>query len=449
MKAFSSPPGSPTLCVATESQLRPPAKAPDPGTDAQDTMAPKLPIYLDNAATTRCDPRVVEAMLPYFSEKFGNSASRNHKFGWEGEDAVELAREQAAALIGANPKEIIFTSGSTESNNLAIKGAAEMYAKAPVGQTGRGHIITATHEHKAVLDPCKRLQREGFDVTFLEPGEDGIITAEMVAGAIRPDTILVTLMWANNEIGTINELPQIGKLCHEKEIILHTDATQWVGKMPTDVERDCIDLMSWSGHKMYGPKGVGALFVRRRKPRVRLEALIDGGGHERGMRSGTLNVTGIVGFGKACELCKEHMEQECERLVKLRRKLETELSKRIEVTQVNGHADKRLPHICNISFGFVEGESLMMGVKDIACSSGSACTSASLEPSYVLKALGVGDELAHSSLRLSLGRWTTEEEVDFAIEQIVKAVEHLRTMSPLFDLHKEGIDISKIVWQAH
>jgi cysteine desulfurase len=412
-------------------------------------MAPKLPIYLDNAATTRCDPRVVEAMLPYFSEKFGNAASRNHKFGWEGEDAVEHAREQAAALIGANPKEIIFTSGSTESNNLAIKGAAEMYAKAPAGQSGRGHIITAVHEHKAVLDPCKRLQREGFDVTFLEPGADGIITAEMVAGAMRPDTILVTLMWANNEIGTINEIPQIGKLCHEREVVLHTDATQWVGKMPTDVERDCVDLMSWSGHKMYGPKGVGALYVRRRKPRVRLEALLDGGGHERGMRSGTLNVTGIVGFGKACELCKEHMEQERERLVKLRRRLETELAKRIEVTQVNGHAEKRLPHICNISFGFVEGESLMMGVKDIACSSGSACTSASLEPSYVLKSLGVGDELAHSSLRLSLGRWTTEEEVDFAIEQIAKAVEHLRTMSPLYDLHKEGIDISKIQWQAH
>jgi cysteine desulfurase len=412
-------------------------------------MAPKLPIYLDNAATTRCDPRVVEAMLPYFSEKFGNAASRNHKFGWEGEDAVEHAREQAAALIGANPKEIIFTSGSTESNNLAIKGAAEMYAKAPAGQTGRGHIITAVHEHKAVLDPCKRLQREGFDVTFLEPGADGIITAEMVSGAMRPDTILVTLMWANNEIGTINEIPQIGRLCHEREVILHTDATQWVGKMPTDVERDCVDLMSWSGHKMYGPKGVGALYVRRRKPRVRLEAIIDGGGHERGMRSGTLNVTGIVGFGKACELCKEHMEQERERLVKLRRRLETELSRRIEVTQVNGHAEKRLPHICNIAFGFVEGESLMMGVKDIACSSGSACTSASLEPSYVLKSLGVGDELAHSSLRLSLGRWTTEEEVDFAIEQIVKAVEHLRTMSPLYDLHKEGIDISKIQWQAH
>ena len=412
-------------------------------------MAPKLPIYLDNAATTRCDPRVVEAMLPYFSEKFGNAASRNHKFGWEAEDGVELAREQAAALIGANPKEIIFTSGSTESNNLAIKGAAEMYAKAPAGQAGRGHIITAVHEHKAVLDPCKRLQREGFDVTFLEPGADGIITAEMVAGAMRPDTILVSLMWANNEIGTINEIPQIGRLCHEREVILHTDATQWVGKMPTDVERDCVDLMSWSGHKMYGPKGVGALYVRRRKPRVRLEAIIDGGGHERGMRSGTLNVTGIVGFGKACELCREHMEQERDRLVKLRRKLETELSRRIEVTQVNGHAEKRLPHICNISFGFVEGESLMMGVKDIACSSGSACTSASLEPSYVLKSLGVGDELAHSSLRLSLGRWTTEEEVDFAIEQIVKAVEHLRTMSPLYDLHKEGIDISKIQWQAH
>ena len=412
-------------------------------------MAPKLPIYLDNAATTRCDPRVVEAMLPYFSEKFGNAASRNHKFGWEGEDAVEHAREQAAALIGANPKEIIFTSGSTESNNLAIKGAAEMYAKAPAGQTGRGHIITAVHEHKAVLDPCKRLQREGFDVTFLEPGADGIITAEMVSGAMRPDTILVTLMWANNEIGTINEIPQIGRLCHEREVILHTDATQWVGKMPTDVERDCVDLMSWSGHKMYGPKGVGALYVRRRKPRVRLEAIIDGGGHERGMRSGTLNVTGIVGFGKACELCAQEMEHERERLLKLRRKLESELTRRIEVSQVNGHAEKRLPNVANVSFGFVEGESLMMGVKDIACSSGSACTSASLEPSYVLKSLGVGDELAHSSLRLSLGRWSTEEEVDWAIEAIVKAVEHLRTMSPLYDLHKEGIDISKIQWQAH
>jgi cysteine desulfurase len=412
-------------------------------------MAPKLPIYLDNAATTRCDPRVVEAMLPYFSEKFGNAASRNHSFGWEAEDAVEHAREQCAALIGASPKEIIFTSGSTEANNLAIKGAAEMYAKAPAGQTGRGHIITAKHEHKAILDPCKRLEREGFDVTFLAPGEDGIITAEMVAGAMRPDTILVTLMWANNELGTINEIPQIGALCHQRDVVLHTDATQWVGKMPTDVERDCVDLMSWSGHKMYGPKGVGALYVRRRKPRVRLEAILDGGGHERGMRSGTMNVTGIVGFGKACELCRQEMDHERERLLKLRRKLESGLASRIEVCQVNGHADKRLPNIANVSFGFVEGESLMMGVKDIACSSGSACTSASLEPSYVLKALGVGDELAHSSLRLSLGRWSTEEEVDFAIEAIVKAVEHLRTMSPLWDLHKEGIDVSKIQWQAH
>jgi cysteine desulfurase len=266
---------------------------------------------------------------------------------------------------------------------------------------------------------------------------------------MRPDTILVTIMWANNEIGTINEVPQIGALCHESDVVLHTDATQWVGKMPTDVERDHVDLLSWSGHKIYGPKGVGALYVRRRKPRIRLEALMDGGGHERGMRSGTMNVTGIVGFGKACELCAQEMEHERERLLKLRRKLESELTRRIEVSQVNGHAEKRLPNVANVSFGFVEGESLMMGVKDIACSSGSACTSASLEPSYVLKSLGVGDELAHSSLRLSLGRWSTEEEVDWAIEAIVKAVEHLRTMSPLYDLHKEGIDISKIQWQAH
>lgn len=412
-------------------------------------MPPKLPIYLDHAATTRCDPRVVEAMLPYFTEKFGNSASRNHKFGWEAEDAVEHARDQAAALIGASSKEIIWTSGATESNNLAVKGAARMYAKAPEGQAGRGHIITSTIEHKAVLDPCKRLQREGFEVTFLEPGADGVITAEAVKAAMRPDTILVSLMWANNEIGTINEVPQIGALCHEREVIFHTDATQWVGKMPTDVERDNIDLMSWSGHKIYGPKGVGALYVRRRKPRVRLEAIFDGGGHERGMRSGTLNVTGIVGFGKACELCAAEMQNEGARLLALRRTIERELMSKLEVVQVNGHPEKRLPHLTNISFGFVEGESLLMGIKDIACSSGSACTSASLEPSYVLKGLGIGDELAHSSLRLSLGRWTTTEEVDFAIASIVKAVTHLRTMSPLYDLHKEGIDISKIVWQAH
>jgi cysteine desulfurase len=410
---------------------------------------PKLPIYLDHAATTPCDPRVVEAMLPYFTEKFGNAASRNHKFGWEAEEACDKAREQAAALIGAQDKEIIWTSGSTEANNLAIKGASLMYAKNPAGQPARGHIITSILEHKAVLDPCKRLQREGFDVTFLTPPPDGVITAKMVEAALRPDTILVTLMWANNEIGTINEVPEIGKLCHSREIIFHTDATQWVGKMPTNVERDNIDLLSWSGHKIYGPKGVGALYVRRRKPRVRLEAQMDGGGHERGMRSGTLNVTGIVGFGKACELCLNEMDQDRERLFPLRRKLERELTSKLEVVTINGHAERRLPHLTNMSFGFVEGESLLMGIKDIACSSGSACTSASLEPSYVLKGLGVGDELAHSSLRLSLGRWTTEDQIDYTIDGIVKAVNHLRKMSPLYDLHKEGIDISKIVWQAH
>jgi cysteine desulfurase len=404
---------------------------------------------MDNASTTRTDPRVVEAMLPYFTEIYGNSASRNHSFGWDAEEAVTIARGQAAALIGAGPKEIIWTSGATESNNLAIKGAARMHAKAPAGSTGRGHIITATHEHKAVLDPCKRLEREGFDVTYLEPPSDGIITRKMVEGAMREDTILVTVMWANNEIGTINEVPEIGALCHERGALMHTDATQWVGKMPTNVESDNIDLMSFSSHKLYGPNGVGALYVRRRRPRVRIEAMLDGGGHERGMRSGTLNVSGIVGFGKACELCSEEMAEDAERLFKLRTRMENELSAALDVVAVNGHPDRRLPHLTNISFGFVEGESLMMGIGNIACSSGSACTSASLEPSYVLKALGVGDELAHSSLRLSLGRWTTEEEVDTATRGIIKAVKHLRSMSPLYDLHNEGIDISTINWQSH
>jgi len=407
------------------------------------------PIYMDNAATTRTDPRVVEAMLPYFTEIYGNPGSRNHMYGWESEAAVDAAREQAASLIGAGPKEIIWTSGATESNNLAIKGAAQMYAKAPLGATGRGHIITAIIEHKAVLDPVKRLEREGFDVTWLEPGSDGIITAEMVRNAMRDDTILVTIMWANNEVGTINEVPEIGAVCREKGVVFHTDATQWVGKMPTDVDRDNIDLLSWSGHKIYGPKGVGALYVRRRKPRVRLQAQMDGGGHERGMRSGTLNVPGIVGMGAACAICAEEMETERERLLGLRRRLETELSSRMDVVAVNGHPERRLPHLTNISFGFVEGESLMMGIKDIACSSGSACTSASLEPSYVLKGLGLGDDLAHSSLRLSLGRFSTDEDVDTAIEGIVKAVEHLRRLSPLYDLHQEGIDISTIEWQTH
>ncbi|TVQ64127.1 MAG: IscS subfamily cysteine desulfurase [Phycisphaerales bacterium] len=409
----------------------------------------KLPVYLDHAATTPCDPRVVEAMLPYFTEEYGNPGSRNHRFGWASEDAVDKARASVAALLGASEKEIIFTSGATESNNLAIKGAAMMYEKNPAGQTGRGHIITAVHEHKAVLDPVKRLMREGFDATFLEPGPDGIITADMVKNAMREDTILVTLMWANNEIGTINEIPEIGALCKSRDVIFHTDATQWVGKMPTDVERDSIDLLSLSAHKMYGPKGVGALYVRRRKPRVRLVPLQEGGGQERGFRSGTLNVTGIVGLGKAAELCMAEMDSERDRLLKLRLKMERELTAAIDVSQVNGHAEKRLPHMTNISFGFVEGEGLMMAVKNVACSSGSACTSASLEPSYVLKSLGIGDDLAHSSLRLSMGRWTTEEQVDYTIAEVKKAVTKLREMSPLYDMHLEGIDVSKIQWASH
>ena len=410
----------------------------------------KLPIYFDHAATTPCDPRVVEAMLPYFTEKFGNPGSRNHSFGWDAESAVDAARERVAALLGANEKEVVFTSGSTESNNLAIRGAALMYEKHAAGSGKcRGHVITAIHEHKAVLDPCRRLQKEGFDVTFLEPGADGIITAEMVEGALREDTILVTIMWANNEIGTINEIPRIGALCHSKDVLFHTDATQWVGKMPTDVERDSVDLLSLSAHKMYGPKGVGALYVRRRKPRVRLTSLVDGGGQERGFRSGTLNVTGIVGLGKAAEIAAAEMGSDAARLLKLRQKLETSVTSQLDSCQVNGHPEKRLPHIANISFGFVEGESLMMAVKEIACSSGSACTSASLEPSYVLKSLGVGDELAHSSLRLALGRGTTEAQVDYAIGAIVSSVKKLRTLSPLYDMHKEGIDLSKVEWAHH
>jgi cysteine desulfurase len=417
--------------------------------EASHTMTPKLPVYLDNAATTPCDPRVVEAMLPYFTEKFGNPGSRNHAFGWEAEGATEVAREQAAALIGAQPKEVVFTSGATEANNLAIKGVAEMYAKAPAGSGGRGHIITAMHEHKAVLDPCKRLMKQGFDVTFLQPGPDGIITRAMVEEAMREDTILVTIMWANNEIGTINEVPAIGALCHERGVIFHTDATQWAGKMPTNVENDNIDLMSWSGHKIYGPKGVGALYVRRRKPRVRLVAQLEGGGQERGYRSGTLNVTGIVGFGKACEICMHEMDSERERLLSLRQQMERGLLEKIDHARINGHPEKRLPHITNMSFGFVEGEGLMMKIKDIATSSGSACTSASLEPSYVLKSLGIGDDLAHSSLRLSLGRFTTPEQVDYAVQKISKAVHDLRELSPLWDMYQEGIDINAIEWQSH
>lgn len=406
-------------------------------------MALNLPIYMDHNATTPVDPRVLEVMLPYFTDKFGNAASRNHHFGWVAEDAVDRARQQVASLIGANAKEVIWTSGATESNNLAIKGAAEMYK-----EKGR-HIITAIHEHKATIDPCKRLQRNGFDVTWLEPDSDGVIRAQQIAEAIRDDTILVTIMWANNEIGTINEVAQIGKLCKDRGVIFHTDATQAVGKIPVDVEKAGVDLLSASAHKMYGPKGVGCLYVRRRRPRVRLAAIIDGGGHERGMRSGTLNVTGIVGMGAAADLCQKEMNAEASRLLALRQKLEQRITDQLEGVQVNGHPEHRLPHTTNISFAWVEGESLMMAIKEIAVSSGSACTSASLEPSYVLKGLGVGDELAHSSLRFGLGRGTTEEEVDYTVEKVVRGVNKLREMSPLYELVQEGVDLSTIEWAAH
>ena len=406
-------------------------------------MALKLPIYMDHNATTPMDPRVLEAMLPYFTEKFGNSASRNHQFGWEAEDGVKLARKQVGDLIGADPKEIIWTSGSTESNNLAIKGVADMYK-----DKGK-HIITAVHEHKATLDPCKRLAKMGYDVTWLEPKSDGIIYAEQIAEAIREDTILVSIMWANNELGTINELPEIGKVCKGKGVLLHTDATQAVGKIPVDVNAAGVDLLSGSAHKIYGPKGAGFLYVRRRKPRVRLTPIIDGGGHERGMRSGTLNVTGIVGLGKACEICRLEMEEESAKLSKLRDRLEKGITSQLEHAVINGAPDRRLPQTTNISFPYVEGESMMMAIKEIAVSSGSACTSASLEPSYVLKALGLGDEIAHSSIRFGLGRFTTEEEVDYTIDKVVTAVKKLLELSPLYEMVLEGIDINSIEWGAH
>ncbi|MBI1338437.1 MAG: IscS subfamily cysteine desulfurase [Phycisphaera sp.] len=406
-------------------------------------MPVKLPIYLDNNATTPVDPRVLEAMLPYFTEKFGNAASRNHHFGWEAEDAVDTARKQVADLIGADSKEIVWTSGSTESNNLAIKGAADMYK-----DKGK-HIISAVHEHKAVLDPCKRLQREGYEVTFLSPNKDGIIYAEQVREVMREDTVLVTVMWANNEIGTVNEIEQIGKLCKDKGVIFHTDATQYVGKLPCDVEAAGVDLLSASAHKMYGPKGVGCLYVRRRRPRVRLSPILDGGGHERGMRSGTLNVPGIVGMGAAAEIAKNELADEAIRLKALRDKLEHGITSQLDHVYVNGHKDKRLPHTTNISFPYVEGESLMMAIKEIAVSSGSACTSASLEPSYVLKSLGLGDDLAHSSIRFGLGRFTTEEEIDYTIDRVVTGVRKLRELSPLYEMVLEGIDLSKIQWATH
>lgn len=402
----------------------------------------KLPIYLDNNATTPMDPRVLEAMLPYFTQNFGNAASRNHSFGWQAEDAVDTAREQIAGLINADAKEIIFTSGATESNNLALKGVFEMYADKG------NHIITVETEHKAILDTCKHLEKAGAEVTCLKAAEDGMITLQQVADAIKPNTILVSIMYANNEIGVIQPIREIAALCKSKGILFHTDATQAVGKVPVDVIADGIDLMSFSAHKMYGPKGVGALYVRRKNPRVKVTAQMDGGGHERGMRSGTLNVPGIVGFGKACQLCKEDMAADTARIVKMRDRLESELLT-LEESYVNGNREHRLPHITNMSFKYVEGEGLIMGVKNIAVSSGSACTSASLEPSYVLKALGLDDELAHSSLRFGLSRFTTDEEIDYAISHVKEAVNKLRDMSPLWEMFKEGIDLKTIVWQEH
>lgn len=401
-----------------------------------------LPIYLDNNATTPMDPRVLDVMLPYFTTKFGNAASRNHAFGWEAEEAVDYAREQVAALIGCSDKEVIFTSGATESNNLAIKGVFEMYA-----QKGN-HFITVSTEHKAILDTCRHIEKQGASVTYLSPASDGMISLQQIEDAITDKTVLISVMYGNNEIGVIQPIKEIGALAHQKGILFHTDATQVIGKIPVNVEEDQIDLMSFSAHKMYGPKGVGALYVRRKSPRVKVTAQMDGGGHERGMRSGTLNVTGIVGFGKACELCRLEMSAEAARLSKLRDKLEKELLT-LEETYVNGNIAHRLPHITNISFKYVEGEGLMMGIKDLAVSSGSACTSASLEPSYVLKSLGLDDDLAHSSIRFGLGRFTTEEEVDYAINHVKEAVNKLRDMSPLWEMFKDGIDLNSIVWAAH
>jgi len=406
-------------------------------------MAVKLPIYMDNHATTPVDPRVLETMLPYFSENFGNAASRNHAFGWKAEEGVEHAREQVAKLVGATPKEIIWTSGATESNNLAIKGVAEMYREKG------NHIITEVTEHKAVLDTCKRLEKYGFEVTYLPVGKDGRVDPDDVRKAITPRTILITIMYANNEIGVVQPVAELGALAKEKGVFFHVDGVQAAGKIPVDVNKDNIDLLSLSGHKLYGPKGVGALYVRRRNPRVQLAAIIDGGGHERGMRSGTLNVTGIVGFGKACELCLEEMPTESVRLRGLRDRLKDKIFSELDEVYINGSMTYRLPHNLNISFAYVEGESMLMGINDVAVSSGSACTSATLEPSYVLKALGVGEDLAHTSIRFGLGRFNTEEEVDYVAARVNETVKRLRELSPLYEMAKEGIDMSKMQWNVH
>jgi len=400
----------------------------------------KLPIYMDNHATTAVDPRVVQAMLPYYTEHFGNAASRNHQFGWEAEQAVETAREQIAKLVGATAKEIIFTSGATESDNLAIKGVAEMYREKG------NHIITAATEHKAVLDTCKRLEKNGYRVTYLPVGADGLINLEDLKRAIDDKTILVTIMYANNEIGVLQPIAEIGKLCHEKGVLFHTDAVQAIGKVPVNVVKDNIDLMSITAHKLYGPKGVGALYVRRKNPRVQITAQIDGGGHERGMRSGTLNVPNIVGLGKACELAMNEMAEESKRLAYLRDRLKKKLEDNLDEIHINGSMEHRLPGNLNMSFVYVEGESLLMGINDIAVSSGSACTSATLEPSYVLKALGLGDDVAHSSIRFGIGRFNTEAEVDYVAEKLIDTVKKLRELSPLYEMVKEGIDLKKIQW---
>src|SRR6202007_2882973 len=402
-----------------------------------------LPLYMDNHATTPLDPRVLEAMMPYFTGKFGNAASRNHQFGWEAEKAVDIAREQVAKLIGATAKEIIFTSGATESDNLAIKGVGEMYRE-------RGnHIITQVTEHKAVLDTCKRMEKAGFRVTYLPVKADGLIDIEDLKRAMDDKTILVSIMYANNEIGVVQPIAEIGKLCHEKGVLFHTDAVQAVGKIPVDVQKDNIDVLSLSGHKIYGPKGVGALYVRRRNPRVQISEQINGGGHERGMRSGTLNVPGIVGLGAACEIAGAEMEVEAKREKELRDYLKAKFEKALDYVHVNGNMEHHLPGNLNMSFVYVEGESLLMGINDIAVSSGSACTSATLEPSYVLKALGLGDDVAHSSIRFGLGRFNTEAEVDYVAAKVIDIVKKLRELSPLYEMVKEGIDLTKIEWQAH
>ncbi|HEX4770992.1 MAG TPA: IscS subfamily cysteine desulfurase [Bryobacteraceae bacterium] len=403
----------------------------------------KLPIYFDNHATTRTDPRVFDAMKPYFLDVFGNAASRNHSFGWEAEEAVEKGRKQIADLIGATSKEIVFTSGATESNNLAIKGVAEMYAE-------RGnHIITQATEHKAVLDTCKRLEKNGARVTYLPVQQNGLIDLDQLRDAITDKTILITMMYANNEIGVVQPIQEIGKIARSKGVLFHTDAVQAVGKIPVNVQTDNIDLLSLTAHKLYGPKGVGALYVRRRNPRVQLTAQIDGGGHERGMRSGTLNVPGIVGLGAACEIAQREMLEESRRLRYLRDKLKERLMTELDEVYINGTMEHRLPHNLNISFAYVEGESLLMGINDIAVSSGSACTSATLEPSYVLKALGAGDDLAHSSIRFGIGRFNTEDEVDYVAAKVIDVVTKLRELSPLYEMAKEGVDLSKVSWTAH